>query len=411
MYAAAVRGADPEAAVSRALAGAPLPERVWIIAMGKAAVPMARGAIGYLQRAGRPAAGGIVVAPRTTEATDLPFPVVSGSHPLPDSDSTAAAEAIGALIARIEPGSAVRVLLSGGASSLVGAPVTGISLRALRETFRAISRKGLDIAAANVIRRRFLRWGGGRLAAALRHADVQVLAISDVPGDDAATIGSGPCLPDPLSAAEVRERMLLEGLLEQLPAEVAQWIDRACIGQEPETPKPQEFSFPLHDVILRNADALRAIADEARRRNYFADVIGTIEGEARDVGAGIGARLRESTPGSCLLWGGESTVTLGGSAGRGGRSQELALAAAQELAGSRAALLAAGTDGRDGPTDAAGAVVDGTTAEKLRAASVDVAAALSRHDTYPALEAAGALFRPGPTGTNVMDVVIGLCPR
>ena len=136
-----------------------------------------------------------------------------------------------------------------------------------------------------------------------------------------------------------------------------------------------------------------------------------IDGEAREAGARIGARLRKAAPGSCLLWGGESTVTLAPDAGRGGRSQELALAASAEIAGTKAILLAAGTDGRDGPTDAAGAIVDGETVERLRAVPLDPAAALARHDAYPTLDAVGALFRPGATGTNVMDIVIGLCPR
>jgi glycerate-2-kinase len=266
----------------------------------------------------------------------------------------------------------------------------------------------LDIEDANVLRRRFLRWGGGRLGAALSDARVRVLAISDVPGDDPATIGSGPCMPDPFTDRDIASRFERHGLLDRLPAEVVEWLDRPG-GND--APVPPGMAPPPHRIILRNADALQSAADEARRRNYFADVLGSISGEASETGARIGARLRSASPGSCLLGGGESTVTLGGTPGRGGRSQELALAAAMEIAGTTAILLAAGTDGRDGPTDAAGAIVDGDTMERLRAASTDVAAALARHDVYPVLNRIGALFRPGPTGTNVMDVVIGLVPR
>jgi hydroxypyruvate reductase len=409
IYGAAVRAADPRAAVSRALAEESGSTRVWIIAVGKAAAGMADGALDALRNAGRPLAGGIVIGPPDPTGRSSPLPAVAGNHPLPDADSSRAADALAAVVARVMPGDEVRVLLSGGTSSLLGAPVPGISLAALRELFRAIARAGLDIHEANAIRRRFLRWGGGRLAAALAHARVELLAISDVPGDDIATIGSGPCTPDPLTAADIASRIERHGLHAHIPAELIAWLDRAGPGAE--TPKPGALPTPPHQIILRNADALEAAAGEARRRNYFAEVMGTIAGEAREIGGRIGARLASATPGSCLLWGGESTVTLGPNPGHGGRSQELALAAAVAIAGTQATLLAAGTDGRDGPTDAAGAVVDGETLDRLRAASVDVPAVLARHDVYPPLDGVGALFRPGPTGTNVMDLVIGLVPR
>jgi glycerate 2-kinase len=384
---------------------------VWIVAVGKAARPMARAARARLDGAGRRPAGGIVIAPPAEDEAAVDLPFFPGDHPLPDLYSVRAAEALADLTPRVRPGDDVWVFLSGGTSSLVGAPTPGISLRVLRELFRSISRSGLNIEESNAIRRRFLRWGGGRLSAALAHATVRVFAVSDVPGDDPAVIGSGPCAPDPLIASDVKRRLETHGLLDSLPPEIGAYLDRVAAGGEPETPKPQESVTPPHRVILCNDDALAAAADEARRRNYFADVAGSLDGEARDVGRAIGARMREAAPGTCLLWGGESTVTLGLRDGRGGRSQELALAAAEQLAGSRAMLLAAGTDGRDGETDAAGAVVDGETIEKLRAGTMDVRSALERHDTYPALDSIGALFRPGLTGTNVMDVVIGICPR
>ena len=406
-----MRGVDPAVAVARALAGVQVPPNVWIIALGKAARGMARGALEILATAGRTAAGGILIGPHDPDGAELPLPYFPGNHPLPDDASLRAADALGEMVSRVQPGKTVWILLSGGTSSLVGAPVGGITLPALRELFRAISRTGLHIEDANAIRRRFLRWGGGRLGAALAHAEVQVLAISDVPGDDPAAIGSGPCMPDPLTAADIMDRLQRHDLLDRIPAELAEWLRHTAAGEAPETPKPDAFPAPPHRIILRNADALRAVAEEARRRNYFADVIGVIDGEAREAGARIGARLRKAAPGTCLLWGGESTVTLAPDAGRGGRSQELALAASAEIAGTKAILLAAGTDGRDGPTDAAGAIVDGETAERLHAVPLDPAAALARHDVYPTLDAVGALFRPGATGTNVMDIVIGLCPR
>ena len=395
----------------RALAVTSVAHRLWIIAIGKAAVPMARGALSRLAQDGRRPAGGLVVAPRPLAGASLELPVLPGDHPLPDEHSVRAAEAIDALTREIHPGDEVWVLLSGGTSSLIGAPLPGGTLRVLREVFRSISRSGLDITEANAVRRRFLRWGGGRLGAALAHAAVRVFAISDVPGDDPAVIGSGPCAPDPLSASDVKARLEGHGLLATLPGEVAAMLDRVAAGTDPETPKPQMIAQVPHRIVLRNMDALESAAAEARRRNYFADIVGALGGEAREVGVRLGQRVRDAAPGSCLLWGGESTVTLGSSAGHGGRSQELALSAARALAGGSASLLAAGTDGRDGPTDAAGAIVDGTTLDRLRAAGHDAETALERHTAYPALDSAGALFRPGLTGTNVMDVVIGLRPR
>lgn len=397
--------------MARALAGVSARDRLWIIAIGKAAIPMARGALSRLAQDGRRPTGGLVVAPRPLAGTALELPVLPGDHPLPDEHSVRAAEAIGALAGETRPDDEVWVLLSGGTSSLIGAPLPGGSLRVLREVFRAISRSGLDITAANEVRRRFLRWGGGRLADALGHTAMRVFAISDVPGDDPTVIGSGPCAPDPLSAADVKARLEGHGLLATLPSEVAAMLDRVMAGTDPETPKPRAITQVPHRIVLRNADALEAAAAEARRRNYFADIVGALEGEARDIGTRLGQRVRDAAPGSCLLWGGESTVTLGSSTGHGGRSQELALAAARPLAGGSASLLAAGTDGRDGPTDAAGAIVDGTTLDRVRAAGHDPETALERHNAYPALDAAGALFRPGLTGTNVMDLVIGLRPR
>jgi hydroxypyruvate reductase len=397
--------------VARAVAGAVLPDRLWIIAIGKAAVPMARGALSRLEQDGRRPTGGLVVAPRPLADTALGLPVLPGDHPLPDAHSLHAAEAIGALVREVHPRDDVWVLLSGGTSSLIGAPVPGGSLRVLREVFRSISQSGLDITEANEVRRRFLRWGGGRLGAALSHAAVRVFAVSDVPGDDPTIIGSGPCAPDPLFGSDVKARLQGHDLLTSLPREVLEMLDGTIAGTEPETPKPHQATQVPHHIVLRNADALAAAAAEARRRNYFADIVGTLEGEARDLGALLGQRVRDAAPGGCLLWGGESTVTLGTGAGHGGRSQELALSAARAMAGGSASLLAAGTDGRDGPTDAAGAIVDGTTLDRLRAAGHDPEAALERHNAYPALDSAGALFRPGLTGTNVMDVVIALRPR
>ena len=278
---------------------------------------------------------------------------------------------------------------------------------------------GLDITAMNRIRKRFSRWGGGRLAQALAPARVRVYLVSDVIGDDLASIGSGPCVPDPATASDVRQLLKSAGLWRQIPEAMRRQVSAVERGAIAETPKPGEQAFaPVTlELVASNRLAVEAAARRAAELGLAPLVAETpLAGEAREAGARVAAVLlehcgRSGISQSCLIWGGETTVTLGEAAGLGGRCQELALAAAQVLAGAppEVALLAAGTDGRDGPTDAAGAIVDGTTWPGIAAAGRDPARDLKRHNAYPALDAAGALLRTGLTGTNVMDVVMGVC--
>jgi hydroxypyruvate reductase len=279
----------------------------------------------------------------------------------------------------------------------------------------------------NRIRKRFSRWGGGKLARALAPARIRVFVISDVIGDDLASIGSGPCVPDPTTAAEVHSLLEASRLWGRLPDQARRLVLSAESGHLPETPKPgdQTFARVTHELIASNRLALDAAAARARELNLTPFVHNTpLSGEASRVGTELAAALlddcaRQAHPqsgsqASCWIWGGETTVSLGrDTAGIGGRCQELALAAAKLLSGSStsAALLAAGTDGRDGPTDAAGAVVDSKTWGAVSAGGRDPELDLKTHNAYAALNAAGALLRPGLTGTNVMDVVIGLCVR
>jgi len=284
---------------------------------------------------------------------------------------------------------------------------------------------GLDITAMNRIRKRLSRWGGGKLARALAPATVRVYVVSDVIGDDLASIGSGPCVPDPTYAADVRSLLEGSGLWHRLPDSARRLVTSAEADSSPETPKPGDPAFArvTHELIASNRLALNAAEKRATELGLATTVHETpISGEAASAGAIIAATLlhncaRDNIPQpsarpACLIWGGETTVSLGeGSAGLGGRCQELALAAARDLqegAGGMA-LLVAGTDGRDGPTDAAGAVVDHQTWQAVRDSGRDPARDLAAHDSYHALDAAGALLRPGLTGTNVMDVVIGVC--
>ena len=396
---------------------------------------MAVAASEVLAEHGRAPALGVVVAPTLSSPPHPALRVVVGDHPLPGERSLAASDAVAALVREIGPRDDVVLLLSGGATSLVAAPVEGVTAADHRALFALLHGAGLDVRRMNVVRKRFSRWGAGRLAAALAPARVLPIVLSDVPDDALEVIGSGPCAPDPATAHEVRALLDASSLSPHVPPSVLAHLDAVSRDTRMETPKPGDASFGgvLRAEILGHRAAVNAAAADARARGLAALVSPEpLTGEAAAQGsrlAGDAMRLARqlrivaeaaATP-FVALYGGETTVTLPAEgAGLGGRSQELALSAARELSGARSsgvasgdaradvALLAAGTDGRDGPTDAAGAVVDASTWTRARDAGRDPELDLARHDSYYALEAAGALLRTGLTGTNVMDVVIAL---
>jgi hydroxypyruvate reductase len=385
---------------------------------------MARAAVQTLGEWGQEPAGGLVVAPAAHPAPHPAIRVVAGDHPEPGAGSLAAAEALGIVASQVSPEDEVWVLLSGGASSLLASPVAGIAPAELTALYGLLLGSGLDITAMNRIRKRFSRWGGGRLAAALAPARVHVFVVSDVIGDDLASIGSGPCVPDPATAADVHRLLDQAGLWSRLPAAACRLVLATESGETPETPKPGDrvFARVTLELIASNRLALEAAARRAAELGLASEVAETpLAGEASATGASVAALLLQNcgpreipqpaAPTRCFIWGGETTVTLGEAPpGQGGRCQELALAAARLLNGVRpgVALLAAGTDGRDGPTDAAGAIVDGRTWRAATSAGRDPGRDLAAHDAYRALDAAGALLKVGLTGTNVMDVVIGV---
>ena len=392
---------------------------------------MARAAVAVLAERGSSPAGGLVVAPAADPAPHPSLALVAGDHPEPGPGSRAAAEALAEAAAAVRPGEEVWVLLSGGTTSLVGAPDDGLDPADLAALYTLLLGSGLDIAAMNRVRKRFSRWGGGKLARALAPARVRTYVVSDVIGDDLASIGSGPLVPDTATAADVRALLEEAGLLARLAPALRKRLAAVERGQMPETPKPGDEAFArvTLELIASNRLALEAAARRAAELGLDPVVSeAPLAGEASAVGASVAAALlqdcaiptipqpdarrpRSGAAPRCLIWGGETTVTLGERPGLGGRCQELALAAARLLAGAPddVALLAAGTDGRDGPTDAAGAIVDAGTWRAVVDAGRDPARDLEAHDAYHALDAAGALLRPGLTGTNVMDVVIGVC--
>ncbi|HTC23919.1 MAG TPA: DUF4147 domain-containing protein [Gemmatimonadales bacterium] len=426
LYATAVKAAAPGPAVRRALADLDQVTRpVWLFALGKASVAMAEAAVAWLAQHRREPAGGLIVSPASAASPHPALLLVVGDHPEPGPGSLAAASALGDAAARVRPDDEAWVLLSGGATSLLGAPIDGITPSQLTELYTLLLGSGLDITAMNRIRKRFSRWGGGRLAAALAPAHVRVFVVSDVIGDDLASIASGPCVPDPTSAAQVRAALESGGLWARLPAPLRDRVAAVERGEAPETPKPGDPVFARVEtrLIASNRLALEAAAARCSEIGLVPRVMEpALSGEAADTGRRIASTVlsycqhsgsQRETAATCLIWGGETTVTLGTApAGRGGRSQELALAAAERLATGPAPaspiILAAGTDGRDGPTDAAGAIVDPGTWPAIRRSGRDPARDLATHDAYPALDAARALLRPGLSGTNVMDVVVAL---
>ena len=347
-----------------------------------------------------------------------------GDHPIPGRNSFAAAAKIEEITAGRRGNDVALVLISGGASSLIGAPLRGMNGADLSALYDLLLGSGLDIASMNAVRKRFSRWGAGRLALALAPAATHCLAVSDVVGDDLSVIGSGPCVPDTTTVVDVSAILQRANLLTRIPQTHRDYLAGVARGTVPETPTNAHpaFAHVKARVIGNNRLAVDGIAARARNGALTPDIVDTgLNGNAAQAGETIARHLLAArvtgASGRCLVWGGETTVALSGATrGRisgGGRCQELALAAARVLheAGDDAAgitLLAAGTDGRDGATDASGAVVDGTTWATIAASGCDPALALAAHESHSALQAANALIPRRETGTNVNDVVIGV---
>jgi hydroxypyruvate reductase len=423
LFAASLIAADPTAFTARAVrlrlpVDRAQPRPIWIIALGKAAYTMARAAVQEFGERNAEIAGGLIVGPHQGDSPHPALRTICGDHPVPGAQSFAAAEALGALCDQVPGGDRVFVLLSGGASSLVAAPVDGIDGAALIALCEALLRSGLDIGRVNAIRKRFLRWGAGRLATSLAPSRIELIVLSDVIGDNLAHIASGPCVPDASTALDVRMLLDETHLVEQIPPSMLAYLDEVMRGDRLETPKADAPAFLFAGVpaVQGNGGVLDAGALRARVLGFDPVVIVNepLHGEAALAGGRIAAAAMALPRGGVALWGGETTVTLGADqTGAGGRCQEMMLAAAVELAkagpgASGITLLGAGTDGRDGPTDAAGAIVDATTVARITETGVDPIRALRLHDSYEPLHLAGALLKTGLTGTNVGDVVIAV---
>ena len=336
--------------------------------------------------------------------------VSEGGHPIPNINSQRAAERALSVAKDCRRDETLIVLLSGGASALWSAPIKGLSIQDIRAVNQMLLQSGADIHQLNTIRKHLSAIKGGRLAEAAWPGHVVTLAVSDVIGDDSSVIGSGPTVGDPTTwqdAADIIQRLDL-----QLPTDVRQYLQLGVEGSLPDTPKPNAklFKQSVFRLLASNTDALKAAEAAAQNMGYeVVSVYHDVCGEARNVGTAMARRVLRLKPGQCIIWGGETTVTVLGN-GKGGRNQELALASACVLEGASldAVLLSGGTDGIDGPTDAAGGWVTPDTVTMALAAGVDPHAALEANDAYNCLSATNQLLITGPTHTNVMDVGIGL---
>jgi glycerate 2-kinase len=410
IFRAALKAADPYQAVLRHLRIDPEPYRnIFVIGAGKASAQMARAIERLL---GTRISGGLISVKDGHGAKLRRIEIHECGHPVPDARGVAGARRIAQIASEAGPDDLVICLISGGASALLPLPAPPITLAEKQKTTRLLLHCGASIHEINCVRKHISRIKGGQLARLAYPATLLTLILSDVIGDDLDVIGSGPTVPDRSTFADARAIFEKYRIWNKLPSSVR---DRLSSAVE-ETPKPGDKIFENTNNIIvgSNALAVDAAALEARRLGFHTLVLSTfIEGEAREVArvhVAIAKEIRATgrplkTP-ACVISGGETTVTIR-SSGLGGRNQEFALAAALDIAGLRdVAILSAGTDGTDGPTDAAGAIAYGTTLAHAEKLGLDAAAFLAHNDSYRFFETTGDLIKTGPTGTNVADVQV-----
>jgi hydroxypyruvate reductase len=387
--------------------------QILLLGAGKAAAPMARAIEELL---GKRITTGTIAVKYGHLDTLQRVEIRQAGHPVPDANGQQAAQEIYRLALSADDKTLVICLISGGGSALLPLPVDGVTLTDKQETTRILLSCGATIHEINTIRKHLSLIKGGGLARAVYPATLVTLILSDVVGDDLDTIASGPAVPDSTSFADCKAifaRYMVESLI---PPRVMGYIEAGVAGRVPETAKAGEIFFEKiqNVVVASNFNALLAARARADALGYNVLLLSSmIEGETREVANFHMAIAREiefngyplAKP-ACILSGGETTVTLRG-AGKGGRNQEFALAAALNIAGLGAAVvLSAGTDGSDGPTDAAGALVDETTGSRARSVGLDLRKYLEENDSYSFFNRLGDLYKTGPTNTNVMDLRI-----
>lgn len=388
-------------------------ERIFVIGAGKAGAPMAQAVETVL---GERINGGCVVVKHGHDAPTQHIEIIQAAHPLPDEAGLTAGATIMAMAQQATAADLVICLLSGGGSALLEALPGDISLADLRATTDLLLACGATIGEINTLRKHLSLVKGGQLARAVAPAALLTLVLSDVVGSPLDVIASGPTVPDNSTWADAWAVVNRHELAQRLPASVAVRLGAGRAGALAESPKVGDPLFERAQTVVVGDNAVAAMAaqNEALRQGVHALLLSTfIEGEAREVakvavavGREVQVHGRPVAPPACLILGGETTVTLGDASGKGGRNQELALAGALALAGSTGiTLVSLATDGSDGPTDAAGGIVDGSTVARGAQLGLDAHDALRHHDAYPYLESTGALLRTGPTRTNVNDLI------
>jgi hydroxypyruvate reductase len=409
LFRTAVAAAHPATCLAPHLPAPPAAGRLIVLAAGKAAGSMTEVAEAHYLKAGVPASrlAGLAVTRQGYARPTRMLPVIEAGHPVPDQASLDAAARVLALADDAGEDDLVLVLMSGGASANWIAPAPGLALAEKQAVTRALLKSGAAIGEMNTVRKHLSRIKGGRLAAHAHPARVVTLAISDVPGDDPAVIGSGPTVPDPSTLAEARA--IVERHRLDLPAAAI----RALADPANESPKPGDPAFGRTEfhLVARPADAFAAVQQKVAAAGWEPVFLGDrVEGEAREVAAAharLACDLQQQGRRAVILSGGELTVTLKGR-GRGGPNQEYALALAAALAGAPAiAALAGDTDGTDGgggrADDPAGALIDQTTLARAQDLGLDPAAYLADNDSTGFFARLGDLLAPGPTATNVND--------
>lgn len=435
IFEAALRAADPRAAVERVLTrrgdhlllnGQPIFDftrgRVKVVGAGKAGAPMAQALDDIL---GLDTQVGAVTVKYGHLAPTRTIHVHEAGHPLPDANTLRATQSLVTLLQDLGANDLVLCLFSGGGSALMEWLVEGVTLDDLRAFTNALMRCGATIYEINTLRKHISRVKGGQLARLAQPARVVSLILSDVLGSPLDIIASGPTAPDSSTFADCLRIVDRYTLREQFPPSILHHYERGAHGELADTPKPDDplFARVTNVIIADNQIACDAAARQAGARGYRVELLSTqLQGEARELGreladrakAGIEKSFTANSSGTgggertCWLGGGEPTVKLRGH-GKGGRAQELVLAAALVLDGApEMVVLSAGTDGTDGPTDAAGAIADNTTCARARALGLDAAAFLDNNDAYPFFAALGDLVITGPTNTNVNDLMLAL---
>lgn len=391
-------------------------QRCLVIGFGKAAFPMA---LALEETVGDLIDTGVIIVPYGHAGMGLrKIRVIGAGHPLPDANGVRGTEELIALAGQADERTLVATLVSGGGSALLVSPWEGITLAEKQVTTSLLLKAGAAIGDLNTVRKHLSRVKGGRLAAMLYPATTDSFIISDVIGNRLDVIASGPTAPDPSTFADALAVLDKYRLLEETPQAVLRHLMAGRAGKLPETPKEGAPVFRRIDnrIVADNRAALAAAQQTATGCGLNAEILSAeVAGEAREAGHWLAHKAiaaqsaRRAALPLCLLAGGETTVTVRGK-GIGGRNMELALAFAREIEGIPGiTLLSAGTDGRDGPTDAAGAIVDGNTITRGKTMGLDAAAFLADNDSYTFFHRAGGLLVTGPSGTNVMDIqVVGI---